>query len=188
MLAMPRRFGACTLAVLLLARRWNDVRKDSWQCAALAISPFFRRFERHKPNFILAGPRAYRVERRRVNRAGGFDWDRLNARNCIRGLTSDASHETRTKQRRAPTIRQIGRYIVADPQVCHGKLTFRGTRIFVSDVLEQVERGLPWDTIVEEWYGKVPQEAIADAVRLARESFLEHAAEYSVPAGHRKAG
>jgi uncharacterized protein (DUF433 family) len=85
------------------------------------------------------------------------------------------------------TTRQIGRYIVADPRVCHGKLTFRGTRIFVSDVLEQVERGLPWDTIVEEWYGKVPQEAIAEAVRLARESFLDHA-EYSVPARHRRAG
>ena len=85
------------------------------------------------------------------------------------------------------TTRQIGRYIVADPRVCHGKLTFRGTRIFVSDVLEQVERGLPWDTIVEEWYGKVPQEVIAEAVRLARESFL-YLAEYSVPARHRRAG
>src|ERR1035438_5729464 len=85
------------------------------------------------------------------------------------------------------TTLQIGRYIVADPQVCHGKLTFRGTRIFVSDVLEQVERGLPWDTIVEEWDGKVPHEAIAEAVRLARESFLEHAAEYSGP-GRRRAG
>jgi uncharacterized protein (DUF433 family) len=86
------------------------------------------------------------------------------------------------------TARQIGRYIVADPRVCHGKLTFRGTRIFVSDVLEQVERGLPWDAIVEEWEGKVPQEAIAEAVRLARESFLEHAAEYSGPSRHRRAG
>jgi uncharacterized protein (DUF433 family) len=86
------------------------------------------------------------------------------------------------------TRRQIGRYIVADPRICHGKLTFRGTRIFVSDVLEQVERGMPWDAIVEEWEGKVPQEAIAEAVRLARESFLEHAAEYSVPCGHRRAG
>jgi uncharacterized protein (DUF433 family) len=86
------------------------------------------------------------------------------------------------------TTRQIGRYIVADPQVCHGKLTFRGTRIFVSDVLEQVERGMPWDTIVEEWYGKVPQEAIAEAVRLARESLLEHAAEYAVPGVRRRAG
>jgi len=41
--------------------------------------------------------------------------------------------------------------------VCHGKLTFRGTRIFVSDVLEQVERGLPWDTIVEEWEEEFPR-------------------------------
>jgi uncharacterized protein (DUF433 family) len=86
------------------------------------------------------------------------------------------------------TIRQIGRYIVADPRICHGKLTFRGTRIFVSDVLEQVERGLPWDAIVEEWEGKVPQEAIAEAVRLARESFLEHAAEYSAARVRRRAG
>src|SRR5580658_8928487 len=85
-------------------------------------------------------------------------------------------------------IWQIGRYIVAGPQVCHGKLTFRGTRIFVSDVLEHVERGLPWDTIVEEWYGKIPQEAIAEAVRLARESFLEHAAEYSAARVRRRAG
>jgi uncharacterized protein (DUF433 family) len=86
------------------------------------------------------------------------------------------------------TTQQIGRYIVADPRVCHGKLTFRGTRIFVSDVLEQVERGLPWDTIVEEWEGRVPQEAIAEAFRLARESFLEHATEYSGPGRHRRAG
>jgi len=84
--------------------------------------------------------------------------------------------------------RQIGRYIVADPQVCHGKLTFRGTRIFVSDVLEQVERGWPWDAIVEEWEGRVPEEAIAEAVRLARESFLEHATEYSGPGGRSRAG
>ena len=25
----------------------------------------------------------------------------------------------------------LGRYIVADPKICHGKPTFRGTRIFV---------------------------------------------------------
>lgn len=73
------------------------------------------------------------------------------------------------------TTRQIGRYIVADPRVCHGKLTFRGTRVFVSDVLEQVERGLPWDVIVDEWEGRVPQEAVAQAVRLAR------AASWSTP-------
>jgi uncharacterized protein (DUF433 family) len=85
-------------------------------------------------------------------------------------------------------VKQIGRYIVADPKICHGALTFRGTRIFVSDVLEQVERGLPWDTIVEEWEGKIPPQAIAEAVKLARETFLEHAAEYAPPPRYRRAG
>lgn len=32
----------------------------------------------------------------------------------------------------------LGRYIVADPEICHGEPTFRGTRILVSDILEQV--------------------------------------------------
>jgi len=56
------------------------------------------------------------------------------------------------------------------------------------DVLEQVERGLPWDTIVEAWEGRVPHEAVAEAVRLARQSFMEHAAEYSAPGSRPRAG
>jgi uncharacterized protein (DUF433 family) len=44
----------------------------------------------------------------------------------------------------------IGRYIVTDPNICHGKPTFRDTRIFVSDVLEQVASGMSWETIIEE--------------------------------------
>ena len=68
----------------------------------------------------------------------------------------------------------LGRYIVADPKVCHGKLTFRGTRIFVADVLEQVADGLTWDSISEQWRGKVSHEAIAEAVRLAREALLTY--------------
>jgi uncharacterized protein (DUF433 family) len=30
----------------------------------------------------------------------------------------------------------LGRYVVADPSICHGAPTFRGTRILVADVLE----------------------------------------------------
>jgi uncharacterized protein (DUF433 family) len=45
----------------------------------------------------------------------------------------------------------MGRYIVADPKVCHGKLTFWGTRIFVADVLEQVAKGLDWESIIDSW-------------------------------------
>jgi uncharacterized protein (DUF433 family) len=74
----------------------------------------------------------------------------------------------------------LGRYLVADPDICHGKPTFRGTRILVADVLEQVAAGLAWETIIEEWRGSITQEAIAEAVRLARQALLEHTAEYVV--------
>lgn len=69
----------------------------------------------------------------------------------------------------------IGRYIVSDPRICHGQPTFRGTRILVADVLEQVASGLAWDAIVEEWRGSIGHQAIAEAVRLASESFAEQA-------------
>ena len=68
----------------------------------------------------------------------------------------------------------LGRYIVADPKICHGKLTFRGTRIFVADVLEQVARGLDWESITDSWGGTVSKEAIAEAVQLAREALLTY--------------
>lgn len=73
----------------------------------------------------------------------------------------------------------IGRYIVADPEICHGKPTFRGTRIMVWQVLEQVANGMAWETIEEEWRGKVSQQAIAEAVLLASQAFVEHADEYA---------
>lgn len=62
----------------------------------------------------------------------------------------------------------FGRYIVSDPEICHGKPTFRGARIMVADVLEQVAEGLAWETIIQEWRGSITREAIAEAVRLAR--------------------
>jgi uncharacterized protein (DUF433 family) len=47
----------------------------------------------------------------------------------------------------------------------------------VADVLEQVASGMAWDAIVEEWRGSVNRNAIAEAVRLASESFAQHAQE-----------
>jgi uncharacterized protein (DUF433 family) len=76
--------------------------------------------------------------------------------------------------------RFFGRYIVTDPEICHGKPTFRGTRILVADVLEQVADGLAWETIIEEWRGSVSYEAIAEAVRLSRLAFLENAEKYAL--------
>ena len=69
---------------------------------------------------------------------------------------------------------ELGRYIVADPGICHGRVTFKGTRIFVADVLADVERGLSWDFILRRWGGgKIGKEAIAEAVHLARIFWLD---------------
>ena len=69
--------------------------------------------------------------------------------------------------------KRLGKYIVMDSSICHGQLTFRGTRIFVRDVLEQVASGMAWEAIIEEWHGSITKEAIAEAVRLASETLLE---------------
>ena len=74
--------------------------------------------------------------------------------------------------------KMIGRFIITDPEICHGKPTFRGTRIMVWQVLEQVANGMAWETIEEEWRGKVSRDAIAEAIRLASQAFLEHADQY----------
>jgi len=80
-------------------------------------------------------------------------------------------------------VKEYGKYIVADPRICHGKWTIRGTRILVSVVLEQVAEGLDWDTIVRSWRGKVPREAIVEAILLARDALLATTGEDRTAAG-----
>ena len=71
--------------------------------------------------------------------------------------------------------RLLGRYIVIDPEICHGKPTFLGTRVLVAQVLKQVARDMAWDRIVAEWHGSVSREAIGEAVELASQALLEQA-------------
>ena len=80
---------------------------------------------------------------------------------------------------------ELGEFIVADPAICHGKPTFKGTRIMVFQVLEQVAYGTPWERIVWSWRGKVPMEAITEAVRLASEQF-KVSGSFKANAGHRR--
>ena len=72
----------------------------------------------------------------------------------------------------------IGRHIVTDPKICHGKPTFRGTRVLVADVLEQVASGIAWETIIEEWNDSITKEAIKEAVELASQALMKHANEF----------
>ena len=76
--------------------------------------------------------------------------------------------------------KMFGRYIISDSKIYHGKPTFRGTRIMVSQVMEQIANGMAWETIIEEWRGSIKKEAIAEAIRLANQTFLEHADEYTL--------
>ena len=66
-------------------------------------------------------------------------------------------------------------HIIADPTICHGEPTFRGTRIMVADVLEQVGSGMAYEAIIEEWRYAVTSDAIAEAVRMAREALVAYA-------------
>ena len=77
-------------------------------------------------------------------------------------------------KRRAAGRVELGRYIVADPAICHGKPTFKGTRVFVADVLADVERGLSWEFILHRWGGgKISRAAVTEAVQLARRALLD---------------
>ncbi len=80
---------------------------------------------------------------------------------------------------------ELGEHIVADPRVCHGRPTFKGTRVMVFQVLEQVAYGTPWERIAWSWRGKVPMAAITEAVKLASRLFQEEGA-FQAHAGHRR--
>lgn len=46
---------------------------------------------------------------------------------------------------KAPKRIELGEYIVADPEICHGQVTFKGTRIMVKSVLAMLAKGWTWD-------------------------------------------
>ena len=89
------------------------------------------------------------------------------------GLLSESSKRTvwrvSMKAKTSVPARRIelGRHIVADPEICGGQPTFKGTRIMVWIVLEQLGRGMTWDQIVGEWRGKVSKAAISEAIAIA---------------------
>lgn len=80
--------------------------------------------------------------------------------------TNDASKPPRKRV-------ELGKYIVADSGICHGKPTFKGSRVMVWQVLRAIERGDDWDSICAAWRGSVTRESIAEAVHLAGALFAK---------------
>jgi len=78
----------------------------------------------------------------------------------------------RTRKRK-----ELGQYIVTDPEICGGQLTFKGTRIFVKDVLAMLAKGYDWKRISSEFDGRLSREAIAEAIALASNALIEKTAK-----------
>ncbi len=59
-------------------------------------------------------------------------------------------------------------YITVDPQICHGKPCFKGTRVLVHVVLELLAAGIPTEEIIsEKYYPQLNQEHIKSALEYA---------------------
>lgn len=85
--------------------------------------------------------------------------------------------------RRSATERiELGEYIVADPEICHGKPTFKGTRIMIWQVLDALARGASSEEVVKTWGGRVLPPAIAESVEIARRSLLDKHGRLRTPA------
>ena len=67
---------------------------------------------------------------------------------------------------------RIGRYLIKDPGVCHGKLTFKGTRVPVETVLNRLGKGRSIDEILKSW-PELRRAAITEAIHLAAASLVE---------------
>lgn len=67
------------------------------------------------------------------------------------------------------TVVDVGEHLVIDPEMVHGKLTFRDTRIPVETVLVYLAKGLSVDEIVIDWPQLSP-DAVREAIRLASDA------------------
>ena len=67
----------------------------------------------------------------------------------------------------------LGTYIVAAPGVCGGRPTFKYTRLEVAVVLDLLATGWAVEDIIREYaQSHVTPEAIAEAIRLAKEALV----------------
>jgi len=63
----------------------------------------------------------------------------------------------------------VGKYIVIDPEICHGQMTFRGTRVPVDTVLTYLARGYSVEQLLLSW-PQLSRPAIQEALYLASQS------------------
>lgn len=62
--------------------------------------------------------------------------------------------------------REVGKFLVMDPEICHGQLTFKGTRVPVATVLALLGKGYSIEQMLKS-YPEISRPAIEAAIRLA---------------------
>lgn len=67
---------------------------------------------------------------------------------------------------------EVGNYLVRDPEIYHGELTFKGTRVPVDVVLGYIATGLPPSEVPEHW-PDVTTEAVLEALSFAKQALIE---------------
>jgi uncharacterized protein (DUF433 family) len=72
---------------------------------------------------------------------------------------------------------KIGDYLVIDPAICHGQMTFKGTRIPVDTILAFLTKGYSVDQLLRSW-PELTRSAVEEAILLASQSLQ---ARYSIP-------
>ena len=66
----------------------------------------------------------------------------------------------------------VGKYVVSDPEICHGQLTFKGTRILVETVLSYLADGRTIEWALVEW-PRLSRAAVKEALQLAAVALVE---------------
>ena len=72
---------------------------------------------------------------------------------------------------------QIGQYLIADQRVCGGRLTFRNTRIKVTDALEMLQTGMTPEQVAANYPGLVSVGAVIEAAMLVGSGVIKELEE-----------
>jgi len=72
----------------------------------------------------------------------------------------------RVKSSNNGEVVELGKHVVSDPNICHGYLTFKGTRIMVGPVLAALAEGRNKKSILRSW-PRLTWEAVQEAQMLA---------------------
>lgn len=67
----------------------------------------------------------------------------------------------------------LGQYAVRAPGVCGGRPTFKYTRIEIAGTLDCIAAGESIDDMVADYQGRVPREAVLEAIRIVTGGFIK---------------